>query len=76
MPANDLKDLIVWLAANRGKTSVGTAGVGSVNHLAGILFQNVAGVRLQFVPYRGIGPAMQDLLGEHIDMIFPSTSIP
>jgi tripartite-type tricarboxylate transporter receptor subunit TctC len=72
MPANDLKGLIAWLNANPGKASVATSGAGSIPHLAGVLFQNVAAVRLQFVPYRGIGPAMQDLVAEQIDMIFGS----
>jgi tripartite-type tricarboxylate transporter receptor subunit TctC len=72
MPGNDLKGLIAWLKANPGKASVGTSGAGSIPHLAGVLFQNVAEVSVQFVPYRGIGPAMQDLVGDQIDMIFSS----
>ena len=75
MPANDLKGLIAWLKANPGKASAGTAGVGSAEHVAAILFQNITDTRFQFVPYRGSGPAMNDLLGGQIDLMM-SPSVP
>src|SRR5215510_2599890 len=69
MPAIDLEGLIAWLKANPGKASAGTAGVGSPPHLGAVLFEKLAGVRIQSVPYRGGGaPAMQDLVGGQIDM--------
>jgi tripartite-type tricarboxylate transporter receptor subunit TctC len=75
MPANDLKGLITWLKVNPGKASAGTAGVGAVDHVGGALFQNVTGTRFQFVPYRGGGPAVQDLVAGQIDIMFESPTI-
>jgi tripartite-type tricarboxylate transporter receptor subunit TctC len=75
LPADDLKGLIGWLKANPDKASVGIAGVGAVGHLTGIAFQKATGTQFQFVPYRGNGPAMQDLLAEQIDfMIEPASN--
>jgi tripartite-type tricarboxylate transporter receptor subunit TctC len=75
LPADDLSGLIAWLRANPDKASVGIAGVGATGHLTGISFQKATGTKFQFVPYRGNGPAMQDLLAEQIDfMIEPSSN--
>ena len=75
LPADDLKGLIAWLKANPDKASVGIAGVGATGHLTGISFQKETGTEFQFVPYRGNGPAMQDLLAEQIDfMIEPASN--
>jgi tripartite-type tricarboxylate transporter receptor subunit TctC len=75
LPADDLKGLIAWLKANPDKASVGIAGVGATGHLTGISLQKETGTKFQFVPYRGNGPAMQDLLAEQIDfMIEPSSN--
>jgi tripartite-type tricarboxylate transporter receptor subunit TctC len=78
MPANDLKGLIAWLKANPDKPSFGTGGNGSIAHVAGVLFRNETGTRFQFVPYRGIAPAIQDLVAGQIDMAIsdPVASIP
>ena len=74
-PADDLKGLIAWLKANPDKASVGIAGVGATGHLTGIAFQKLTGTTFQFAPYRGNGPAMQDLLSEQIDfMIEPASN--
>jgi tripartite-type tricarboxylate transporter receptor subunit TctC len=74
-PADDLTGLIAWLKANPDKASVGIAGVGATGHLTGIAFQKATGTTFQFVPYRGNGPAMQDLLSEQIDfMIEPASN--
>jgi len=74
-PADDLKGLIAWLKEHPGKASVGIAGVGATGHLTGISFQKVTGTKFEFVPYRGNGPAMQDLLGGQIDfMIEPASN--
>jgi tripartite-type tricarboxylate transporter receptor subunit TctC len=75
MPADDLKGLIAWLKANPGKASAGTAGVGATDHVGGALFQAVTGTRFQFVPYRGAGPAVQDLVGGQMDIMFESPTI-
>lgn len=71
MPANNLKDLIAWLKSNPDKASQGTAGTGSIGHIAGLFFQRETGTRFQFVPYRGVSPIMQDLLAGQIDLAFP-----
>jgi tripartite-type tricarboxylate transporter receptor subunit TctC len=77
VPADDLKGFIAWLKANPNRT-VGTAGQGSISHVCGLVFQNATGARLQFVPYRGTAPAMQDLVAGQIDMMIsdPVTSMP
>jgi tripartite-type tricarboxylate transporter receptor subunit TctC len=75
LPADDLKGLIAWLKANPDKASVGIAGVGAAGHLTGISLQKATDTKFQFVPYRGNGPAMQDLLAEQIDfMIEPASN--
>src|SRR3954452_7853895 len=70
VPAKDLKELIAWLKANQDKVSVGTIGVGSAAHVAAVTLQNLTGLRFHFVPYRGAAPALQDLVGEQIDVLF------
>jgi tripartite-type tricarboxylate transporter receptor subunit TctC len=69
VPVKSLKDLIAWLKANDGKATLGTAGVGSGSHFSGVYFQSLIGTRAQYVPYRGTGPAMQDLVAGRIDII-------
>jgi tripartite-type tricarboxylate transporter receptor subunit TctC len=78
MPAKDLMELIAWLKANPDKASAGTTGTGGASHVAAILFQKETGTRFQFVPYRGLAPAMQDLVAGQIDMMIdnPATSLP
>jgi tripartite-type tricarboxylate transporter receptor subunit TctC len=67
MPANNLKELIVWVKANQDKALQATAGTGGASHVAGIFFQRETGARYQFVPYRGTG--MQDLIAGTIDFM-------
>jgi tripartite-type tricarboxylate transporter receptor subunit TctC len=75
MPANNLRELIAWLRANPDKASAGVAGVGATGHVAGISFQRETGTRFQFVPYRGNGPGLQDLIAGQIElMIEPSSN--
>ena len=69
MPANDLKELIAWLKANPDKAAQGTSGAGGATHIAGVFFEKETGTRIQFVPYRGAGPAMQDLMAGQIDLM-------
>jgi len=69
LPADDLRGLVAWLLANPGKASMAIAGMGSVDHIAGVMLQNATGVRLRFVPYRGTGPALQDLLEGRVDLM-------
>jgi len=68
VPATDLKSFIAWLKDNPNKT-VGTAGQGSISHVCGLIFQTATNTKLQFVPYRGIAPAMQDIVAGQIDLI-------
>jgi len=69
VPAKDLKELIAWLKANSAKATQGTAGYGSGSHVSGVYLQNITGAQFQFVPYRGAGPAMQDLVAGQIDIM-------
>jgi tripartite-type tricarboxylate transporter receptor subunit TctC len=68
-PATDLRELIAWIRANPDKLSAGTSGVGAATHVAGVLLQQLTGTRFQFVPYRGAGPAVQDLVAGQIDLM-------
>ncbi|HEY4982848.1 MAG TPA: tripartite tricarboxylate transporter substrate-binding protein [Pseudolabrys sp.] len=74
VPAKNLKELIAWIKANDGKVSAGTAGAGSGAHFSGVYFEQLIGVKLQFVPYRGTGPALQDLVAGQIDVIVDQAS--
>ena len=73
-PPKSLRELIDWLKANSDKVAVGTAGVGSASHFAGVYFQNLIKTHFNFVPYRGTGPALQDLVAGQIDMIVDQAS--
>lgn len=75
LPVNNLTDFIAWLKDNPDRATEGTAGVGATGHLTGLSFQKVTGTRYQFIPYRGNGPAVQDLIAGQIDfMIEPSSN--
>ena len=69
MPADDLRGLIAWLKENPGKALEGTAGVGSPQHIFGLLLQKETGTQFGFVHYRGGAPAMEDLIAGRIDFI-------
>jgi len=73
MPADDLKGLIAWLKANPDKASQAIPTAGS--HVAGVLFQKQTDTRFAFVPYRGGGPAMQDLVAGQIDMMIIQAAV-
>jgi len=74
LPANDLKELIAWLKANPDKASAGTGGVGAPGHISGIFFQKQTGTQFAFVPYRGTGPALRDLMAGQIDLMIDQAS--
>jgi tripartite-type tricarboxylate transporter receptor subunit TctC len=74
VPPKNLRELIDWLKANPGKVSVGTAGVGSASHFSGVYFRDLIKAQFTFVPYRGTGPAMLDLMAGQIDMIVDQVS--
>ena len=69
-PARDLKELVAWLKASPDKASQGTPGIAGAAHLAGVFFQRLTGTRFQFVPYRGVGPAIQDMIAGRVDLMF------
>ena len=74
VPANNLKELIGWIKANEATVTLGTAGVGSGSHFSGLYFQSLIGTKARYVPYRGTGPAMQDLVAGNIDIIVDQAS--
>jgi tripartite-type tricarboxylate transporter receptor subunit TctC len=69
-PAKTVPEFIAYTKANPGKVAFGSAGIGSVAHMAGELFKAMAGVNLVHVPYRGMGPALTDLIGGQVQAIF------
>jgi tripartite-type tricarboxylate transporter receptor subunit TctC len=69
-PANNLKEFIAVLKANPDKYSYATSGVGSINHMLGESFQAYSGTKINHVPYKGSGPAMQDVMGGQVDILF------
>lgn len=74
LPANNWKELVAWVNANKGKINLGNAGVGSASHLCGMLVQQALGVEMTTVPYKGTGPAMTDLMGGQIDLMCDQTT--
>lgn len=74
IPANNLKELIEWIKASPRPVAAGTAGAGSGSHIAGVYLENIVGVKFSFVPYRGTGPALNDLVAGQIDIIVDQTS--
>jgi tripartite-type tricarboxylate transporter receptor subunit TctC len=75
IPASRLQELVSWLKANPNQSSVGIGGVGTTDHLAGVIFQNSTETRIRFIPYRGTGLAIQDMLAGQIDMVFASSPV-
>lgn len=74
VPAKSLKEFLAWLKAQPKPPTAGTAGAGSGSHIAGLYFENITGIKLQYVPYRGTAPAMNDLVAGQIDLIVDQTS--
>jgi len=72
LPANNLGELVAWLKGH--KATIGTAGIGSAGHASTLLFAKETGLRLSVVHYRGAGPAMIDLVGKHIDLLFDQSA--
>jgi tripartite-type tricarboxylate transporter receptor subunit TctC len=68
LPPNTVPELIAWMKARPEPTSFGTVGTGSAAHLCGLYFAQKTGSHLQYVPYRGAAPAMQDVIGGQIDL--------
>jgi tripartite-type tricarboxylate transporter receptor subunit TctC len=73
VPAKTIPDLIAYAKANPGKVNMASAGNGSAPHMAGELFNVMAGISMVHVPYRGQGPALTDLLGGQVQVLFATT---
>ena len=74
LPAGSVKALIALAKAKPGQLNYATGGTGSSNHLAGELFKSMAGVNLMRIPYKGAGPAVNDLLSGQVQIMFPTTA--
>jgi tripartite-type tricarboxylate transporter receptor subunit TctC len=70
LPARSVKEFIALVKARPGKVTMASAGTGTSNHLAGEYFQAVTGTKMVHIPYKGSGPALTDLMGGQIDLIF------
>ena len=74
LPPSNLKELLAYIQANKEKMSLANAGIGAASHLCGMLFQSAIQVDLLTVPYKGTGPAMNDLLGGQVDFMCDQTT--
>jgi tripartite-type tricarboxylate transporter receptor subunit TctC len=74
LPAKTVFEFIAYANANPGKINMGSAGIGSAGHLAGELLQMMTGIKLVHVPYRGNAPALTDLIGGQLQLVFPSSA--
>ena len=70
LPVSNLRELIAYAKANPGKLNYASSGNGSIQHIAGELFKQLTGTFITHIPYRGAGPAVQDLLGGQVDLFF------
>jgi len=77
VPADEFKGFLEWLKANPGRTFA-TTGPGSITHVFALMLENITGIHLQYVPYRGTAPAMQDLIAGQIDILMsdPGLAVP
>ena len=73
-PAKDLKELIAYVKANKEKVNLANAGLGAASHLCGMLFMSAIQTEFTTIPYKGTGPAMNDLLGGQVDFMCDQTS--
>ena len=72
VPAKSVKEFIAFAKANPNKLNVGSGGIGSAAHLSAELLQVMTGIKMVHVPYKGVGIALADLVGGHIDLMFPA----
>ncbi len=73
-PAKDLPELIAYVKANKDKVTYANAGIGAASHLCGMLFMSAIQTQITTVPYKGTGPAMNDLLGGQVDFMCDQTT--
>jgi tripartite-type tricarboxylate transporter receptor subunit TctC len=74
VPARTLSEFIAYAKANPGKLSYGSGGVGGITHISAELFKQEAGLNIVHVPYRGVAPALTDLLGGQVQVIFTNVA--
>lgn len=74
LPASSLQDFVTYARANREKITYGSAGVGSISHYACVLLLSNLKLNITHVPYRGVAPAMNDLMGGHVDFMCDQTT--
>ncbi|WP_426528240.1 tripartite tricarboxylate transporter substrate-binding protein [Bradyrhizobium sp. McL0615] len=74
LPASNLQDFVTYARANREKLTFGSAGVGSISHYACVLLLSNLKLNITHVPYRGVAPAMNDLMGGHVDFMCDQTT--
>lgn len=74
LPASNLQDFVAYARANREKLTYGSAGVGSISHYACVLLLSDLKLNITHVPYRGVAPAMNDLMGGHVDFMCDQTT--
>ncbi len=73
-PAKDLSEFVAYVRANAPRLSLAHAGIGSASHLCGLLLANTLGVKFNEIPYKGTGPALNDLAGGQVDILCDQTS--
>jgi len=73
-PARNLNEFVAYARANAPRISLAHAGVGSASHLCGLMLMNALGVKFSHIPYKGTGPALNDLLGGQVDLLCDQTS--
>jgi tripartite-type tricarboxylate transporter receptor subunit TctC len=73
-PSNNIKELVDYLKTNKDKVSLANAGIGSAAHLCGTMLMDALGIDLLTVPYKGTGPAINDLLGKQVDVLCDQTT--
>jgi len=74
LPPSNLKDLLAYLKANKDKVTYANAGIGAASHLCGLLFMSAAQTQVLTIPYKGTGPAMNDLIGGQVDFMCDQTT--
>jgi tripartite-type tricarboxylate transporter receptor subunit TctC len=74
LPANNYAELVKWLTDNKGKVNLANAGLGSASHLCGLMFQSSIKLDMTTVPYKGTAPAMNDILGNQVDIMCDQTT--
>lgn len=75
MPVNDLKELIAYAKANPGKLNYASSGNGSIQYIAAELFKQITGIRMARIPYKGAGPAVQDLMAGQVDLFITTPAL-